>query len=250
MNIFDFITQEEIEDLPDTDDEAAFLSFVRISRSRLVEATSKLDGRDEDQWETLIEARHGFMNVVTAAARRYNIRPFNSLDVPRIGQFSQDDHRQFIADLDHYMTQLLLSDGLRTKRDSVLLSEQAKQRIKTHLHHLREQIEKEDMPDKKRHDLFMKLDVFEQELNKRRLSLLAIAKITVEVLAAPGALAGSYDIATKLLSNVMVTVAQEKAQEESKPSLSSPAAILPARPSEAAPKTGGFAVDDDSDIPF
>ncbi|NTD84359.1 hypothetical protein [Agrobacterium tumefaciens] len=250
MNIFDFITQEEIEDLPDNDEEAAFLSFVRISRSRLVEATSKLDGRDEDQWETLVEARHGFMNVVTAAARRYNIKPFNSLDVPRIGQFSQDDHRQFIADLDHYMTQLLLSDGLRTKRDSVLLSEQAKQRIKTHLHHLREQIEKEDMPDKKRHDLFMKLDVFEQELNKRRLSLLAIAKITVEVLAVPGALSGSYDIATKLLSNVMVTVAQEKAQEESKPSLSSPAAILPARPSEAAPKTGGFAVDDDSDIPF
>ena len=249
MNIFDFITQDEIEDLPD-DSEAAFLSFVRIARSRLVETTNKLDGRQEDEWEAINEARHGFMNVVTAAARRYDISPFNAMDVPRAGQFSQDDHRQFIADLDHYMTQLLLSDGLRTKRDSVLISEQAKQRIKTHLHHLREQIEKEEMPDKKRHDLFMKLDVFEQELNKRRLSLLAIAKITVEVLAVPGALAGSYDIATKLLSNVMVTVAQEKAQEESKPSLSSPAAILPARPSEASSKAGGFAVDDDSDIPF
>ncbi len=249
MNIFDFITQEEIENLPD-DNEAAFLSFVRIARARLSEATSKLDTRQEDEWETINEARHGFMNVVTAAARRYEISQFKELDVPKIGQFSYETHRQFVADLDHYMTQLLLSDGLRTKRDSVLLSEQAKQRIKTHLHHLREQIEKEEMPDRKRHDLFAKLDVFEQELNKRRLNLLAIAKITVEVLAAPGALAGSYDIAAKLLSNMMVTVAQEKSQEDSNPALSSPAVILPARPSEASPKSGRFAIDDDSDIPF
>lgn len=248
MNIFDFITQEEIEDLPDNDDEAAFLSFVRISRSRLVEATRKLDGRDEDQWETLVEARHGFMNVVTAAARRYNIRPFNSLDVPRIGQFSQEDHRQFISDLDHYMTQLLLSDGLRTKRDSVLLSEAAKQRIKTHIHHLRSQIEKEDMPDSKREDLSKKLDVFEAELEKRRLSLLAITRITVEILAAPGALSGSYDIAAKLLSNVMVTAAQEKGQQDITAALPTPAVILPARPSEA--KTSRFAQSDDDDIPF
>lgn len=249
MNIFDFITQEEIDDLPD-DNEAAFLSFVRIARSRLAEATADLDTREQNEWEIVNEARHGFMNVVTAAARRYDIRPFSEIDVPKIGQFANDTHRQFVADLDHYMTQLLLSDGLRTKRDSVLLSEQAKQRIKTHLHHLRKQIEKEDMPDKKRQDLFAKLDVFEQELNKRRLSLLAIAKITVEVLAAPGALAGSYDIATKLLSNVMVTVAQEKAQEDPSKALSSTSAILPARPSETTPKTDRFAVDDDSDIPF
>lgn len=249
MNIFDFITQEEIEDLPD-DNEAAFLSFVRIARARLSEATSKLDPRQEDEWEMVNEARHGFMNVVTAAARRYDISPFSKIDVPKIGQFANDTHRQFVADLDHYMTQLLLSDGLRTKRDSVLLSEQAKQRIKTHLHHLREQIEKEDMPDKTRQDLFAKLEVFEQELNKRRLSLLAIAKITVEILAAPGALVASYDIATKLLSNVMVTVAQEKAQEDPSKALSSPSAILPARPSEVAPKTESFSVDDDSDIPF
>lgn len=249
MHIFDFITQEEIEDLPDNDDEAAFLSFVRISRSRLVEATRNLDGRDEDQWETLVEARHGFMNVVTAAARRYNIRPFNSLDVPRVGQFSQDEHRQFIADLDHYMTQSLLSDGLRTKRDSVLLSEAAKQRIKTHIHHLREQIEKEDMPDNKRQELAKKLDIFEQELDKRRLSLLAITRITVEILAAPGALSASYDIVTKLLSNVMVTVAQEKAQEDPRPTLSPPSEILPPRPSEIIQKSSRFP-DDDSDIPF
>jgi hypothetical protein len=37
MIIFDFITQDEIDDLPDDDPQAAFVSFVRIAQHRLGE---------------------------------------------------------------------------------------------------------------------------------------------------------------------------------------------------------------------
>jgi hypothetical protein len=249
MQIFDFITEDEISELPENDD-AAFLSFVKIARKRLASATEHLDASDEGEWNRLNEARHGFVNVVTAAARRYGIEPFASMDVPRLAKFANEDHRQFTADLDHYMTQLLLSDGLGVKRDSVALSENAKARIRTHIHHLRDQLSKESMPDDKRQRLMKKLDEFEDALEKRRLSLLAVTRITVEILAAPGALAGSYDIATKLLSNVMQTVAEEKGQEEERnPSIERVRAILPARPFEDRTIEKGDRLADD-DIPF
>jgi hypothetical protein len=39
MIIFDFITQEEIDDLPDDDPQAAFVRFVRIAQRRLRDRT-------------------------------------------------------------------------------------------------------------------------------------------------------------------------------------------------------------------
>jgi len=250
VQIYDFITEEEIDELPE-DDQAAFLAFVKISRRRLAEATSNLDPSDEQQWHELNEARHGFMNIVTAAARRYRVEPFASMDVPRVGNFANNEHRQFTADLDHYMTQLLLSDGTRSRRDSVVLSASAKTRIRTHLHHLRDQIGKEEMPQKKRKDLLDKLSAFEEALDKRRLSLLAVARLTVEILAVPGALGGSYDIATKLLTNVVQTVAQEKGTEGDRtPQVEPPVAVLPSRPSEVNEPSPSMKSSDFDDIPF
>jgi hypothetical protein len=43
MLVFDFVTQEELDDLPDDDPQAAFMDFVRIAQRRLGEQTAKLD---------------------------------------------------------------------------------------------------------------------------------------------------------------------------------------------------------------
>src|SRR6266436_511260 len=103
MNIFDFITQEEIDDLPDDDPQTAFVNFVRIAQHRLGEQAKKIDYTDQSGWEELSEARLGFMNVVIAAAKKYEIEPFASLSVPRVSNFRSEDHTQFKADLDHYL---------------------------------------------------------------------------------------------------------------------------------------------------
>ena len=129
MNIFDFITQDEIDDLPDNDPQAAFVRFVRISQRRLGERSAQIDVNDQSGWEELSEARHGFMNVVIAAAKKYEIEPFATLSVPRLKNFGSDEHRQFKADLDHYLTQLLLDNSSRSKRDSVLISSELKDSI-------------------------------------------------------------------------------------------------------------------------
>ncbi|NTF80538.1 hypothetical protein [Rhizobium rhizogenes] len=246
MQLFDFITQEEIDDLPE-DGNTAFLQFVKIARGRLDRRTDQLDDNDEREWRIIRDARYGFMNVVVAAGRRYSVEPFASMEMPSFQGFDDLAHRQFILDVDHYMTQLLLGDGLRTRRDSVALSEGAKSKIRTHLHHLRETVAKSDLAEDKRQKLLDKLVEFDRELDKRRLSLLAVARVTLEVLAVPGAMAGSYEITQKLLGHVVHTVAQEKAAEDEqrKAQLQPPPVILPARPLQKTDRH----VDDD-DIPF
>ncbi|MCK6449670.1 MAG: hypothetical protein L6R19_02235 [Alphaproteobacteria bacterium] len=78
MNVFDFVTQDELDELPE-DPRLAFATFVRHAQRRLAERTGQLQSQED--WELLEDARHGFMNVVIAAAKRYEIEPFASLEV-------------------------------------------------------------------------------------------------------------------------------------------------------------------------
>lgn len=107
------------------------------------------------------------MNVVVAAAKNYGIEPFASLAIPRVKDFGADTNQEFRADLDHYLTQLLLDNSSRAKRDSVLVPLEWKTTIWTYLFHLRELIEKaDDLDQAKRESLLRCLSEFEAELEK------------------------------------------------------------------------------------
>jgi hypothetical protein len=258
MIIFDFISQEEIDDLPDDDPHAAFISFVRIAQRRLGERTALVDATDSDSWAELEEARHGFMNVVIAAAKKYEIEPFASLSVPRLDQFDTKIHRQFKADLDHYMTQLLLDNSSRAKRDSVFISPDLKNDIRTYIHHLKEVIERSnDLGEAKRAALLQKLSEFEAELEKKRLSLMAVTLLTITILGAPGAIWASGEIATKLLTNILRVVGEAKITDDETrrlPSAAAPMAITGPRPNDpdlvAKSKNKTTRGDLDDEIPF
>jgi hypothetical protein len=254
MIIFDFITQEEIEDLPDDDPQAAFVTFVRLAQRRLGERTARIDTSDQDGWVEIEEARHGFMNVVVAAAKKYEIEPFSSLSIPRIEKFDNQVHRQFKADLDHYLTQLLLDNSSRAKRDSVLVSPELKTTIRTYLHHLREAIDKaDDLSEGRRIILIRKLAEFEAELEKKRLNLLAVTVLAVTMLSAPGGLGATADIASKLVTNILRTVGEAKlADDETRrlPSSATPMAITGPRKDSDLVKRPTHQRDMDDDIPF
>lgn len=214
MIIFDFITQEEIDDLPDDDPQTAFVTFVRIAQRKLGERTSEIS-RDEDGWDTLNEARHGFMNIVIAAAKKYEVEPFASLAVPFLSNFDSRDHLQFKSDLDHYMTQLLLDNSSRSKRDSVLITDELRNSIRTYIFHLRELIEKsEDLSKPKQEILLRKLREFEDELEKKRLNMMAVTVLAITLASAPGGIWASGDIASKLVTNILKVVGEAKIADD------------------------------------
>jgi hypothetical protein len=246
MMIFDFITQDEMDDLPDDDPQEAFTQFVEIARRRLADYTAAL-GEEEEDWRQRNEAQHGFMNVVIAAAKRFEIQPLATLRVPRATKFSSDVYREFRSDLDHYLTQLLLGNSARAKRDSVLLAPEFKSTIRTYVFNLRELIENnKDISEAKRHELLKRLSEFEAELDKKRLNLLAVTALAITLLGAPGALASSVDIASKLVTNILRTVGEAKLHDDATrrlPSAAPPLAITGPRPTELQ---SNF----DDDIPF
>src|ERR1700736_255775 len=83
------------------------------------------------------------------------------MSVPRLNKFDSEKHRQFKADLDHYLTQLLLDNSSRAKRDSVFISPDLKTSIRTYVFHLRELIEKaDDLSGEKKQLLLRRLSEF------------------------------------------------------------------------------------------
>ncbi|MEO5756424.1 MAG: hypothetical protein ABIQ51_06170 [Mesorhizobium sp.] len=250
MNVFDFVTQDEMYELPE-DTRLAFSIFVRIAQRRLNDFTRTLSGStDESDWHEIQEARHSFTNVVLGAARRLKIEPFVSMDVPRVNKFEYDIYRQFSADLDHYMTQLALDNSFRSRADSTALPVVSKDRIRSHLHHLREAIRTAELTEAKKANLLDKVDEFETALDKTRLNLLAMALLTVEILAVPGTVWGSYEVVSKLIGNINQAVAEAKAVDNEQrrlPPTPEPYAISPPR----APKPeSSFDQKLDDEIPF
>jgi hypothetical protein len=135
------------------------------------------------------------MNFVVAAGKRLEIEPFASMQVPRHKDYGDPDYRQFQSDLDHYITQLLIDNSIRTKKDSVGILPKTKDRIRQYVYALRECVENANLTEAKREILIEKLKQFEDELEKRRLNILAVARIAFELLAIPGTLWASGEVA-------------------------------------------------------
>lgn len=251
MNFFDFITQDELDELPD-DPEAAFMHFASLAQGRLAERQRGLDLNDSSDWEILNEARHGFMNVMVAAGRRFGIEPFSSMEMPRLADFDDKLHKQFKADLDFYVTQIAISNSMKGKRDSVSLPVSVKDKLRSYVLALKSEVERADISESRRSALLDKLAKFEQELEKQRLTLLGLTRVIVAVAAVPGALWASADITFTLVNRVIQAVGEAKATEDSERQYitgESMKALAPPRV-ESKPISERRSVSLDDEIPF
>jgi len=258
MNIFDFVTPDQIDDLPIDDPRAAFTQFVRIASRAYNAHVGALDTNQEDSWREIEEARYGFMNVVIAAAKTYEIEEFSTREVPVFKNFNSDDHRQFRADLDHYVTQYVLDSSARGRRDSVFLQPDAKSDLRAYLHHMRVAIDGAEMSDGKRAALLAKLAEFEAELDKKRLSLVAVSLFAIAILSAPGGIATTIDVLPRMMGSILRAVGEAKAQEDDRrhlPPTAPPRAITGPRAITSVRATAvvterSFNQDLDDEIPF
>lgn len=198
----------------DEDPRVAFMELVNYAQRRLAEKVAQLDVEDQSQWNQREELRHGFMNVVVAAAKRFEIEPFVSMEVPRYERFNEADHRQFTADVDHYLTQIMLDNSFKSRKNSVEILPASKEKIRKYVNGLRDCLEKSNMAESKRNSLLNRLNSFEAELEKRRTNLSAVALVAFEILGIPGSVWASAEITQKLVGNVMQVVAEARAEEQ------------------------------------
>lgn len=252
MTILRFVSQDELDDLPE-DQAMAFMALVNLAQRRFADQADQFDSEERNDWQKLEELRHSFMNVIVAAAKRFEIEPFVSMQVPRLDNFQERDHRQFMADVDHFVTQLMLDNSIRARSDSVAIQPKSRDRIRSYVNGLRQCLEQANMSESKREALLKRLDTFEQELERRRVSFLAVTRIVLEILAVPGGVWASADVATRLGNNIMQVVAEMKAAEDETRQLAPvapPKALSPPRVEAPPPIRSAFDADLDDDVPF
>jgi hypothetical protein len=258
MQLHEFIKEEELEALPDDDPHEAFAQFVRVAQTRLSQRVADLSADDDQRsWQQITDARHGFMNIVVAAAKKFEIEPLASIVMPRNQEYDDQTFRQFQSDVDFFVTQLVLENSVRAKRDSVTVSSDFKAKIRTYLHHLRDAIEKSDLDEDKRGKLLDRLDAFESELEKRRLPLMTVTLMVIALASAPGGLWSTGEAAQRLVANILKTIGEAKnADDEARKRLlpaERPKQIAPPRTPEAEKKPSPrrrASNDMDDDIPF
>lgn len=252
MSILDFVSEEELQDL-DEDPRVAFMSLVSIARKSLRDKLKPYDQDDERNYHYIQDIRHSFFNCILAAAKTFEIEPFLSMDLPRRSKLSTDDFQDLSADLDHYVTQLMLHNSSRARNDSVSLTSESRDAISKYVNGLRDCITKSKLSDNRKKALQKKLDEFEKELRKNRMSYVSMARIVVEVLAVPGALWATGDVVGKLTNNIIHVVAQQRGSELETKKLDSPPemkALLPPRKDYVSKENRKSNYDLDEDIPF
>jgi len=259
LEYFDFIKPRELDNLPE-EPQLAFARVVEIAQPRLIDRIRDLDHNDRDGWALIQEAKYGFQGLVMGAARKYSIEPFSKSDMPLLKNYNDEDYRQFRHDLSMYITQIMLNAADADRSNSVPLIEEKRQRLRTYVFHLREAIDKSDLPDWRKDRLHKRLNDLEQELIKPRVNMTVVAGIVAAVLAVTSDAGGAYDTISKVATFILREIGQAKEadDEQKKISYDAPIALLPPRSPEAerqgrGRKTapGSFQRDEmDDEIPF
>jgi hypothetical protein len=204
----DFIHPVELDDLPD-DDVEAFGHLVAIARRRL----SEFEAANADNG-VLRDAHYAFGSTVIALAKRFDVQPFAAMPVPRLVGLQPEFHKQILADIDYHLAQIKLTKAGERRRNSVTLEPSAKDAIRHYLGRIRDAIDASQLDERRKSGLRRRLDELEQELDKRRVSYLAIAGVAIAVAGIPGSLWASGEVVQKLTEKVWQVLAEAKSAED------------------------------------
>jgi len=247
MQIYAFVTREELDDLPE-EPRAAFLDFVTLATRRLHEQRSQLNLEievDHDEWVAIC---HNFAVIVVGVATEYEVYDVAGLHVPPASNFSELSFRQFMSELNRVTAQLAIWRASETRRDAVRLDDKERDRIRSHVSALREQVHESRLADKKKRELLSKLDEIEAALARRRVSMTAVALVLMAVLAVPGDLFSSANVVNQLVVKVLATLGEAKVADDERRELLRPAPVQAIAP-PARKSQDEHDVDPD-DIPF
>lgn len=246
MSEYDLIPDETYDGLPQ-DDHEKFAILVRTAQSNLARM---LDQRGSNDFADEIRAQ--FISVISGTAEALGIE-----GLPPITE-DMDNYRAYAnyqVRLAGIVAKVRLQSNLVARPHSVELGRINRAKLKQEIDQLRRSVEESDLPQKKRDALLDKLDEFENELEKQRLSFARTMAIAASIMAivsgATITLANGQDAAKTILT-ILRLVGEDKEREEAeRERLSPPPKALPnyaqAKVKEPA---FGFGNDLDDEVPF
>ena len=136
------------------------------------------EGEQDERWGDVHAAQYSFMNMVSALAKSNWVADFADRPLPKRVGYQGDEWQEFKADLDHFLVQHLNTRMRRNRRESISLGDDFKEQIRTHLHHIKVQIDRSGLPESRRSALHVRLAEFEKALEKGHMSL-ALAGVAI-----------------------------------------------------------------------
>lgn len=253
MDVFEFVSDEDLSQAP-LDPIAAFAHYVGIAQRRLRDRLRNYE-EDNDSWSFVQDDKFAFHNYIIGIAKVYKIDPFQSMEVPNPEDYDYKQIRRFEADLVHFMTQLVHGNAIRERRDSVVIPNNLKDKLRAHVNALQEAIDKnESLTDAKKAALHSKLREFLDALDSNRVPIWKLASILIGAVSLGANTLQFMDSPTvqKLVTTMWTTLAEAKAASDDQrqlPSQEPPQILLPPRhPRE--PRRESFSTEVDDEIPF
>jgi hypothetical protein len=202
------ITQDEIESLPD-DPRERFVRLEEICRRRHYDEIAQ-----EQEWAIIQDSQLKYMSTVVAAAKYLEIEPVCSVEIPLRKNFSHEDFRDFVLQIQLYTVQLMLESAERKNRTAIMLEGSTRDRLLTLTSHLRDQIRKLELPPARIEQLIKRINEFEKELRQPRLRLVTVALVTLAIAGAIADVGGATEVVRKLISQIEETVGKAKDEQD------------------------------------
>lgn len=204
---FEFITDQELADLPE-DDEQAFVLFERTIRDRYL----RISGKDSTDDAERAYVKHILSFVKqTGIELHINLAPPNDIE----GFYVWFD--AFFRDIDDCVLDLRVAHARKNKTNfttSIYLSYDCREEIDKLLARVRKVVNQADFPEAKKDAIYQRIAALQAEVDKSRTRLDAFLSRWLDVTNAVGEGAENLEPLAKLLERIMKVLGRAKAQQE------------------------------------
>ncbi len=230
MEYFDFFKPGDLDNLSD-DPQQAFIQFVEIADTRLTKRLEQLGDFDQSNWHLADRAQHGFVNVIIAAARNFEIEPFAIIEVPILSNYNNNEYLQFRSTLSHYITQIMLHAAKRDRSESIPILEAGRKSLYSYIAELREIIDSTQLPEWKRRRLHEAITKFEEELTRPRIRFGVAVHLFMTIAVATANIAENSDKIAQLATSIVRVLGEAKEADNERRNISAvpPAQLIPPR---------------------
>lgn len=248
------ITQDEMNAMP-SDEQQKFVAVEALCRKRLDEITS-----GESEWAPVIDARLRYLATVLGVGKALAIEPVCNWNLPLRANMN-DEYDDFVMGMATVTAQLMTNQATAYHANSIILTGDTKDRLYSLARHMRQDIDKLNLPTSRKAKLRSLLESFERDLDKTHLSLLVIGQLCLLTAGAIADVDGASRAIRDALSKIeqIVGVAkfeQDEAKQTLLPQIPKPKLIMPPRDPQpkvsttSLERSGKMSEALEDDIPF
>ena len=243
------ISDDELLNLPD-DPELAFVHYEETLRKRVQTEIDTSGGYNIEGLQ--IE----YISHVLGVVKALDLKILENWEMPSVAQASgliENQYKQLLADVAHYVVQIRVKNARRLKRYSVALDPAVKQQIRHHLDRIKEIVDRLEVPLSKKEALIARIGALETEVSRDRTRIDAAMALVLEAANTGGEAGKRLEPVRKLIDSITGLFGSAKEEEEKISRLNGPEdrkQIQGPRRQLPAPEESAGSEDLEDEIPF